>query len=175
MRTLNDIFWFAGTPIFFVFMFVGIGGVLWFDMPTNSPFVWATHRLAMPICIVTWLYALSQRDYFRRIRRVSNCRFWFCSITIAPICILLSAGFVSIMNCTYTSPDSITVQGPIRELRSYSGRYGPFCSATIHDTMTSVDVTLDIPSSEFSRLAVGQVYRRDMSIGRLGIPFRKRA
>jgi len=174
MRILNDLVWYAGTPLFLVVMVTHVCGLVWFDMPTNSPFIWAWHWLTIPILAGVWSYALTQRDYFRRIRRVSRFRFWFATAASGPLLLLFSGGIVAILNCAYANGTPVSISGTIRELNMGRGRYGDFHIATIAERRTSSEVKLDISASEFAHLSVGQNYQRDMLLGRLGIPYRPR-
>ena len=173
MRVVNDVIWYAGTPLFFVFMFASFAGMFWFNMPTNSPFYWAFSWLSVPIIGGVLLYAVIQRDYFQRLRRVSDFRFWFSAFAIGPVLLLFSAGYVVPLNCAFVDGPPFVVDGTIRSLHEGRGRFGRFYSVTVADVRTSTDIQLDVADSEYSKLAVGQSYRREMTLGRLNIPFRR--
>lgn len=154
-------------------MGVGVWGILTVDTPMNAPFVWAGHWLAAPILLIGWAYAISQQYYYRVVRRVPKVNFWIGSIGTPPLMLLMSGGFVSLVNAGFPTGEHVSFHGPIVELQITGGRTKNHC-VTLRDDHSGKEITLMTSSSEYSKLSIGDTYHREMEEGALGFPFRKK-
>lgn len=170
MKTINDILWHFGTPLFFGVLVLSLWGIFSFDTPLNTPFLWAWRHLAFPVLGIGWFYGFFQRDYFLRSRRVSMGRFWFSLVVCPPLMLLLFGGITSLVNGSFPTGDTVTYRGPITKLYISGGRYKE-CQVVLIDQVAG-EVTLGISPSEYSTLVVGRTYTADLRVGLLGIPFR---
>jgi hypothetical protein len=173
VRALSDFLWNAAAPLFFLIMGIGVWGMLTIDAPLNAPFVWAWRWLAAPVLLIGWGYAFSQRYYFRVARRVPQFSYWVGSIGTPPLMLLMSGGFVNLVNAAFPTGERVSFEGPIMQLEITGGRSKDHC-VTLRDDRSGKEVTLVTNSAEYANLAIGQTYHREMEMGLLGFPFRKK-
>jgi hypothetical protein len=170
MKSINDILWNLGKPLFFVLIGLSLWGTAVFETPMNAPFVWTWRHLALPVLGIGWLYGVLQRDYFLKARQIKKGSFWFSLVVCPPLVLLFLGGVSSLVNGLFSTNDTVTYEGPITKLYISGGRHKE-CEVVLTDHSAG-EITLGVSRTEYATLVLGQTYRRQMRIGLLGIPFR---
>lgn len=173
MRSLSWLIIHHGNKLFVLFMLVSVAGLLFAETPFNAPFVWASKWLTAPVLIVIPTFVYLERVFlFRRIK--SRAKVYFVTLAMIPITILMSAGYVNFLNGCTLNPPTVVMEGPILEKFKTYSKGGSAVELRIKDQATGREVTFTARSREDAALSVGDLYRREMKKGLLGIPFDRR-
>ncbi len=160
--------------VFVIMVLLSVAGILCAETPFNAPYKWAFKWLTLPICLTIVLFVYYEIEFiYRRVKGMI--RVYFYTLVMMPVAVLLSGGLVNLVNACAPNPQRVIMEGPIiRKFETRNKGGGRSFHLEIMDTNSGKEMGFTIPIEEHTRLSIQDIYRREMKMGLLGIPFEPR-
>lgn len=155
-------------------LFLGMTRHAYAETPYNAPYAWAFKWLLGPLVISVILLVFLQKE--KLVKKLKSWILIFFLMVFAVMAGMISgAGYINIINTWVANPKQVMIQGTVTEKRESQSPFGqPSKQIRIKNAETGSITTLTVMPDEYTRINVGDIYRRSMTEGLLGYPFSRR-
>ena len=151
-----------------------IFGITFADTAENALTMWVLRWLALPWGVLMLWVAWRLDKFYSRKRRIPWFAFGATLALTTPMAWLFACPAVNVVNASFPTGQDVVYIGPVTKLAAHSHKGTWSYELTLRDRATQESATLRISEAEYQHLAVGFSYQRQMKMGGLGIPFRRR-
>lgn len=152
--------------ILLALLVLGLTGHAYAETPYLAPYHWALKWLLAPLVVAAVIYTSRQR------KEQSWIKLMLTAAAIVTTGMISGSGYANVINTWISSPKQVMIEGTITGKSESLGLTGT--TRKVHlQSKTGAQTSVMVATDEFNQLNVGDIYRRSMTEGLLGFPFRR--